>query len=80
MDVGLFAEPWDKIVCLTCLFTLLQFFFFLSSLLLTCDVALSTIHILDEQSSEENFFLSSPLSNLVLIYTNFIIRPSLCYF
>jgi hypothetical protein len=56
MDVGLIVEPWDKIACLTCLFTLLQFFFFLSSLLLTCDDALSTIHILDEQTSEGNFF------------------------
>jgi hypothetical protein len=42
-----------------------------------CDIALSIIHILKEQSSEEDFSLPSLYSSLVLAYTNFIFRPSL---
>jgi hypothetical protein len=45
----------------------------------TCDIALKLFYILKEQSSEEDFISSSLYSNLVLVYTNFIFRPSLCF-
>jgi hypothetical protein len=42
-------------------FTLLRFFYLSKFYILTCDIALSLIHILIEQSSEGNlpFFLSN---------------------
>jgi hypothetical protein len=47
--------------------------------LLTCIIALQIFHILKEQSSEGTF-LSSSHPNLVLIFYNLIIRPSLSCF
>ena len=44
--------------------------------LLTCNIALRIIHILEEQST----FVSSSHPNLFLVCTNLIIRPSLCCF
>jgi hypothetical protein len=46
-------------------FTFLRIFFLPKFSFLTCDIALSIIHILEEQSSEGNFSL---YSNLVLVY------------
>jgi hypothetical protein len=46
-----------KITCVLCLFTFLWFSLFLSSLFFTCDIALSLIYILKEESSEGNFSL-----------------------
>ena len=55
MDVG-FAEPRDKNrVSLVSLY-FIAIFFLPKFSLLTCDIALSTIDILKEQSSEENLF------------------------
>jgi hypothetical protein len=49
-------KPQDKITCIFCAFTFLRFSFFLSYTFI-CDIALSLIYILKEQSSEWNFSL-----------------------
>jgi hypothetical protein len=58
-----------KIICVLCSFTFLQFFSLPKFFLFTCDIALSLIHILKEQSSEEDFSLFY-LLKLGLVCTN----------
>jgi hypothetical protein len=50
-------KPRDKNCCPRSLFYFLVIFLVSKFSLLTCDIALSVIHILEEQSSEENFSL-----------------------
>jgi hypothetical protein len=75
------SKPWpnhEKNRRVSCPFTLLRI---MSSFehKLHLHIAPSLIHISSEQSSEESFFLSSTLK-FGLIYSNSIIRPSLCCF
>jgi hypothetical protein len=56
MDVHL-AKPWDKNHLSHLSFYFLDISFLPKFSLFTCDIALSIIHILEEQSSEGNFSL-----------------------
>jgi hypothetical protein len=64
VDVG-FAKPLDKNFGLLCLLYFIVIFLLPMFSLLTCNIALNIIHILKEQSSEEDFFSLLLDSNLI---------------